>query len=371
MSCQIPADTGVIRGVLGAVDCNTRGFAQLGYERVTASPTFQTALTALLTIYVAFIGYRLLFARDGARLSDAPGMALKIGAILALVTSWSVFQTLVFDLASGAPVEIAAMIAAGPQNASALAADPVGGLQVAYDQLSDAAIAFGQAGGAEATAYTSREAAAAHALSLASGALFMGSAGLISIATIAIGALTAVGPVFVALFLFLQTRGLFVGWVRALTTAAFASLSAWVLIVLMLAVLEPWLVALAQQRAEHVLEVKTAVTTACIVFVFAASQAALLIAGAIVATGFRLNLSRRQAETRAAAKETPAPERLVSRAEHLAEQLRRDTASLGLGRSAATASAARTMRSGPAFAPTVRIGDAGRRPSITREALAR
>ncbi|HEX6866146.1 MAG TPA: type IV secretion system protein [Caulobacteraceae bacterium] len=372
MSCQIPADTGVIRGVLGAVDCNTRDFAQLGYEQVTASPTFQTALTALLTIYVAFVGYRLLFASQGARLSDAPGMALKIGAILALVTSWSVFQTLVFDLASGAPVEIAAMIAAGPQHASALAADPVGGLQVAYDQLSDAAIAFGQAGGAEATAYTSREAAAAHALSAASGALFMGSAGLISIATIAIGALTAVGPVFVALFLFLQTRGLFVGWVRALVTAAFASLSAWVLIVLMLAVLEPWLVALAQQRAEHILEVKTAVTTACIVFVFAASQAALLVAGAIVATGFKLNLSKRRVEApEPAAKEQPAPERLASRAEHLAEQLRRDAASLGLGRSAATASAARAMRADPAVTPTVRIGDAGRRPSITREALAR
>ena len=69
---------------------------------------FQTALTALLTIYVALIGYRMLFASGGARLSDGPGIALKIGAILALVTSWATFQTLVFDVAAQAPLEIAA-----------------------------------------------------------------------------------------------------------------------------------------------------------------------------------------------------------------------------------------------------------------------
>jgi type IV secretion system protein VirB6 len=368
MSCDIAADAGVIRGVLAAVDCNTRDFAQLGYEAVTASPTFQMALTALLTIYVAAVGYRLLFAAGGARLSDAPGMALKIGAILALVTSWSVFQTLVFDLASRAPVEIAALIASAPQGASVLAADPVGGLQVAYDELSTAAIAFGKAGGAEATAYTSREAAAARALSAASGALFMASAGLISIATVAIGVLTAVGPVFVALFLFLQTRGLFVGWVRALGAAAFASLSAWALIVLMLAVLEPWLIAMARQRAENVLDVSTAVTTASIVFVFAASQAALVIAGAVIALGFRLNLTRQAPDREAAARPERAAVHSVSRAEHLAEQLRRDSASV-FTRSGVTASAARAMRSDPSFTPTTRIGDAGRRPAITREAL--
>lgn len=369
MSCDIAADAGVIRGVLAAVDCNTRGFSQLGYEAVTASPSFQMALTALLTIYVAAVGYRLLFAADGARLSDAPGMALKIGAILALVTSWSVFQTLVFDLAAKAPVEIAALIAAAPQGHSFLAADPVGGLQVAYDELSNAAIAFGKAGGPEATAYTSREAAAARALSAASGALFMASAGLIAMTTIAIGVLTAVGPVFVALFLFLQTRGLFVGWVRALAGAAFASLTAWVLIVLMLAVLEPWLVALAEQRAAKVLEVSTAVTTASIVFVFAAAQAALVIAGTIIALGFKLSFSRRAAPTEQQQKPQAAAVHTVSRAEHLAEQLRRDSAA-SWTRTAMTASATRTMRSDPAFTPAQRIGGAPRR-SPSRQALSR
>ena len=43
-----------------------------GYESLTAAGSpFQAALTVALTIYVALIGYRLLFG-NGARLSDGP-----------------------------------------------------------------------------------------------------------------------------------------------------------------------------------------------------------------------------------------------------------------------------------------------------------
>ncbi len=71
--CATITDLGVVRDVLTAVDCNTRGFARLGYESLTASGSpFQTALTVALTIYVAVIGYRLLFGA-GARMSDGAG----------------------------------------------------------------------------------------------------------------------------------------------------------------------------------------------------------------------------------------------------------------------------------------------------------
>src|SRR5512138_3099447 len=95
-ACQGIVGEGVIRGVMATVDCETRVYAQTGYSALTGgSPMFQAAFTALLTIYVALLGYRLLFGTNGARLSDAPGIGLKIGAIMALVTSWSTFQTLV------------------------------------------------------------------------------------------------------------------------------------------------------------------------------------------------------------------------------------------------------------------------------------
>ena len=115
LACAAMVDDGVIRGVLATVECQTRVYAESGYQALTTgSPVFQGAVTAVLTIYVALIGYRMLFGQGSTRISDTPGIALKIGLILALVTSWSAFQTLVFDVADRAPEEIAAIVSASP-----------------------------------------------------------------------------------------------------------------------------------------------------------------------------------------------------------------------------------------------------------------
>ncbi len=132
-ACNIASDTGAVRAMIAAVDCNTRDFAHHGYVALTGGEAFQSGLTLVLTIYVALVGYRLLFAADGARLTDAPRMALKIGAVLALVSGWNLFETLAFDLAAKAPAEIAAVIS--PSFGKPGQQDPVGQLQVAYDQL--------------------------------------------------------------------------------------------------------------------------------------------------------------------------------------------------------------------------------------------
>jgi len=373
-ACAGLVGDGVIRGVLGAVDCETRTFAEAGYSALTsASSGFQLALTALLTIYVALVGYRMLFASNGARLSDAPGIALKIGAILALVTSWATFQTLVFDMAARAPGEIAAIVAAPlQQDNGSLAADPIGGLQAAYDQLSQSAAAFGKMAGPDAKAYSSPQAAAAQALSTASGVLFMTTAGVISAATLAIGVLTAVGPVFIALFLIPATRGLFVGWVRALAAAALTPLLGWLVIVLMLAVLEPWLLALARQRQFAEFDPQTAMSTAALVFVFGAGQVALLVGACTIAFGFRIRLPTPAPATAPTAVRDPAAAPgFASRAQRLAFDLQRDQVSAAarirpLEVAAATAQAGRntTLRQA-----TLHLGDDYRRPAAAPRRL--
>jgi type IV secretion system protein VirB6 len=375
-SCSSLVGQGVIRGVLGAVDCQTRAFSEAGYSSLTsASSTFQVGLTLLLTIYVALVGYRMLFASSGARLSDAPGIALKIGAILALVTSWATFQTLVFDLAAKAPAEIAAAVAAPMQaNGGSLAADPVGGLQTTYDQLVQGAAAFGKTAGANAKAYASPAASAAESLSAASGVLFMTTAGAIAAATLAIGVLTAVGPVFIALFLIPATRGLFMGWVRALAAAAIAPLLGWLTVVVMLSVLEPWLVTLAQERADNTLDPQTAMSVASLVFVFGAGQAALMIAACVVAFGFRLPGEDAAARPAPAAQPPQPPPSIEpeSRAQRLAFDLQRDQAAVAarlrpMHLATVTAAAASATVAGPIYAPSerpARLGDAYRRPAV-------
>lgn len=337
--CATPTDIGAIRAVLATVECNTRDFARLGYSSLTSAHSpFQLTLTALLTIYVIVLGYRLMFG-GGLRLSDSPSIALRIGAILALVTNWSVFQTLVFDVASRAPVDIAAVISAPMQNRSELAQNPIDGLQSAYDQLTNAATGFAKSAAAaeqanvQSTTLTataaypnaSRTADAGDMLQTAAKVIFVASTGLVAMATVTIGVLTAIGPLFIALFLFLETRGLFAGWVRALGASAFALLSTWTLVVLMLDALDSWLAQLSQETTNGQFDVQTAMIAASIVFVFTASQMGLTVTGAIVALGFRLTPRARSNATHNVVSELLAgsttPHALVSRPARLAEQL--------------------------------------------------
>ncbi|HEX4026011.1 MAG TPA: type IV secretion system protein [Rhizomicrobium sp.] len=372
-ACSTVTDLGVVRDVLTTVDCNTRNFARLGYESLAAANSpFQAALTVALTIYVAVIGYRLLFG-EGARLSDGPVIALKIGAVLALVTSWSLFQTLVFDVAERAPVEIAALISA-PMRGHALAADPVAGLQASYDQLRETANTFAHPPKSVSEHAQTDYATASQALSMAADGLFISSAGLIAVVMIAIGLLTATGPLFIATFLFFETRGLFVGWVRALAASAFGLLSGWSLTVLMLHAVDPWMDALSDIGANGLSDARTGITAAIIVLVFSAAQIGLLLAGIMIARGFRLPSRTPRATGQTAVAQTTQntlPLDLISRPAQLAEQLaRQGSPAVHAERAQAAALGviyARREGSNPVAGAPTRIGDSYRRPAVTRE----
>ena len=376
-ACAAMVDDGVIRGVLATVECQTRVYAESGYQALTqGSPVFQGVLTAVLTIYVALIGYRMLFAQGAARLSDAPGIAIKIGVILMMVTSWSAFQTLVFDVADRAPTEIAAIVSAPlTEGGAALASRPVDGLQAAYDEFSETGAAYGKLAGPNAKGYSSPQAAAAEASAGAAGLLFLSSAGVISAATLAIGVLTAIGPVFIVLALIPATRGLFVGWVRAMTAAALTPLVAWLLIVLMLSVIEPWIATLSAQRAAVRLDPQTAMSAAALVFVFAAGQAALVMGAWIMALSFRLPSLTRDRDTRrtegsqATANAQVSAAAMPSRAERLAMDLQRDQAQSSERSRAAQAATAVMSATSRQVSVTVdesrRLGDAYRRNTVT------
>ncbi|HET8613045.1 MAG TPA: type IV secretion system protein, partial [Sphingomonas sp.] len=124
-----------MRALLDSVDCNARSFSEAGYLALGGPHAIlPSALTILLTLYVALIGYRLLFGVGGARLSDAPLIAIKIGVVLTLATGWASFQTLVFDTANEAPAELARTLAA-----PARIGNPVAGVQAAHDAIIAAA----------------------------------------------------------------------------------------------------------------------------------------------------------------------------------------------------------------------------------------
>ena len=334
-------DIGIVRDILGSVDCNVQMYSAAGY-RALAGPgsPLPAAMTALLTIYVALLGYRMLFAVEGVRLAQAPLIALKIGVILALTLNWSVFQTLVFNLGSQAPLEIGRVISrpmatGGPS----LASDPVQGIQAAYDELNaDAAELAKKASQAAAVqpgqvapgaGPVGNEAATATDLRRAAAALLASTAGVLGMAFIATGVLTAVGPVFIALLLFEVTGGFFAGWVRALIAAILIPMVCWVTASVLLVVLAPRIDVLAQQRAAHAINLDAAAAASAIVMIFAAAQAALIVAGLLIAGGFRLGRHAALVEAPPAvqrqAQTTVEVVEVRSRAEALATALRRSS----------------------------------------------
>jgi type IV secretion system protein VirB6 len=201
-----PFDVGIVRDILGSVDCNVQLYSAAGYHALAGpgSP-LPAAMTVLLTIYVALLGYRMLFAVEGIRLAQAPLIALKIGVILALTLNWSVFQTLVFNLAAQAPLEIGRVISRPMANGGpSLASDPVQGIQTAYDELNADAAELAKKAGQTAlltgqppsqaspgAAPGGNEAATASDLRRAAAALLASTAGVLAMAFIATGVLTA------------------------------------------------------------------------------------------------------------------------------------------------------------------------------------
>ena len=362
---------GPIRGLMGAVDCQTRGFSESGYLALThGSPHFHAWLTALLTIYVAAIGYRMLFAMGGARLTDVPFMALKIGIILALVTSWPTFQTLVADVAARAPLEVAALVTSPIESENA---SPVDALQGAYDQMGRASASLGKAAGPAANA-ANPQATAGKMLATAQTVLFFMSAGVLSAAKLAIAILTAVGPLFIAFYLLSATRPLFTGWVRALTAAALIPFVGWVVITMLMALLEPALIALGGRGQPSAIDPQAAARVAGLVMVFGLAQAALGLGVCVVAFAFQLP-GRREQGAAVVHQTQPAgnPQPLVAgtaafgRGERVALDIQRQRrGGPEEPRTAQTALVGRTVASrslGPS-GPKARIGDHYHRPAF-------
>jgi type IV secretion system protein VirB6 len=384
------ADAGLVRDILTSVDCHVQIYALAGYAALTGphSP-LPAALTAMMTIYVALIGWGLLFGAQGPRLSETPLIAVKLGVTLTLTLSWSAFQTLVFDFDQGAPLQIARVISEPMALAEpGRAGDPVAAIQAAYDELtadsaelSRKAVLAGAGvpppgqGGSTAPG-AQAQAAAAAALGRAAGALLASTAGVLAVAIIATGVLTAVGPVFVALFLFDVTRGLFAGWLRALAAAMLAPLVCWVTTSLLLVTLGPRIDSLAQQRAAHAIDLTTAASAATLVMIFAAAQGLLVLVGLLIAGGFQLRPGRNatvfQPTDQAQVREARARIALSTRAQTSAREAARPGARPGgggfvMGRAGAAAPAGRDGTDAVAPPRAGRLGEAYSRAMVMRE----
>jgi type IV secretion system protein VirB6 len=197
---------------LRAVDCLASETTAAAFGRLFGSNgALLPALTILLTLYIAFFAFALLTGRSRIGVSSLMPRMITVGLVLTFATSWIAFQSVVWNLAVGAPDQIAGILVGGQGSATVLFADRIDIVFTAITQAGEAADAARAAvPGAPAPGATSP----ASLMWLAALLMMLGTVGVLVTARIALAVLLALGPVFVVFALFKGTRGLFAGWVR-------------------------------------------------------------------------------------------------------------------------------------------------------------
>ena len=329
--CAAPrSDLGLVKGLLDTVDCNIREGVQGGYNAFFGpGSSLGAIITVLLTLYVALLGFRLLTGRTDLRVGDLPMIAIKLGAVVMLTTSWASYQSLVFRLLFDGPAEMAnALLAGMPTPATALPgpADIFTRLQFAFDELTKSASAMALVSDAPGqgpnvagatlnagslvlqaapgvdpaslkglspviqmrSALQGGPAFGATALWLSAITLLISTLGLIILSKLMLGLLLALGPIFVGLLLFDTTKGFFEGWLKTALGFALVPIATLVFMAGLLASLEPSLQELAFARADNRYALEPVLTILIIVLTFTAVFASVMGLCTRLVAGFRL-----------------------------------------------------------------------------------
>ncbi|WP_432199640.1 type IV secretion system protein [Erythrobacter sp. W53] len=214
--CQQAAEqvgTGVA-AALRAVDCAASEVTATAFGRLFA-PGGQLAyvLTALLTLYVAFFAIQLLTGRGGLGVRSLTPRMITVGLVLTFATSWVAYQSVVWNLAIGAPDWLATQLTGDDGSATETFAQKIDIVFIAIQEASGPQRDFG--------------AFSPEGLMWLGALLFMlGTVGLLVTAKVALALLVALGPLFVVMALFNGTRGMFAGWLKGVVMLALAPMFA-------------------------------------------------------------------------------------------------------------------------------------------------
>jgi type IV secretion system protein VirB6 len=227
-------EQGITAG-LQYIDCNSERIIEYAFNRFFGpGGALGWALTTILTIYVALIAFRLLSGRG--RLSALPPRILGLGLILTFATSWIGYQSFVLNIALGAPEELAKILLNTKGSATYMFSRQ---LDIMFQAIAQVALQSRTAGvGPEGAAGVMS--AEGDLLWLGALMLLLGTVGVLIVARMALALMA----------LFSGTRGLFVGWMKAVVMLAVTPLFAVLLGGGTLALIRPLVVELAKLNGE-------------------------------------------------------------------------------------------------------------------------
>src|SRR3954468_1933211 len=128
-----------VADALSKVDCMANDATAVSFGRLFgAHGSFVTALTIILTLYIALFAFNLLTGRSALRISVLTPRMMTLGLVLTFATSWVAYQSVVWNLATGAPDEIASVLIGSRGSATSLFAQQLDGF---FDAITTAASA--------------------------------------------------------------------------------------------------------------------------------------------------------------------------------------------------------------------------------------
>lgn len=211
-----------IAPALRAVDCMAGETTAAAFGRLFgAQGALAPVLTILLTLYIAFFAISLLTGRSTLGISALTPRMMTLGLVLTFATSWVAYQGVMWNLATGAPDQIASVLTGAEGSATQIFADRI---DMIFAAIADAGQLAGTAGGGQPTQAAQGSFTPANLMWLAALLLLLGTVGVLVTARIALAVLLAVGPVFVVFALFTGTRGLTAGWLRGVVMTAITPL---------------------------------------------------------------------------------------------------------------------------------------------------
>ena len=281
-ACLAPSAPGLVAGLLADTDCQAFGLVERGYAAL-ASPQSATGatLTTLMVIAVAFFGYQLMLGR-GLVLADLTRLAVRIGVVLLLATSWAMVQNVVYDTVARGPTRVAEELITAID-----APAPLIGIQGALDKIELASVGWRQRAGI-ASPLVGGPPTTAMTLNVSAFLLTMTTLGLLVVSRIVLALLLALTPVVAGFLLFDATRGLLEGWLRALIAAALVPLGVLTLAAVELAIITPMLDRILTQEAAGQFLESSVTPLGLVTIVFSIALLAALGVLRSIAQGIRL-----------------------------------------------------------------------------------
>ncbi|MBL4886801.1 MAG: type IV secretion system protein [Planctomycetaceae bacterium] len=232
----------MIETIINNVDSIILAFVQGAFGSLT--PIVQILWRLMFIIFIAVFGYKVIISGRFA-VNDLIVNTLKIIILLLIATEWDTFFLLVYNMATDLPSDIAGQIMTGAANATpgAVASDDTSANLILSNFYDRALVVVTQilegARWYEVGKYF-------YAFIIWFGALALSgyAAMLIVLSKIAVAILLSIGPLFILLLIFANTRSLFEGWLRTLLNYAVIPIFVYALLALLLTISDPPLVSL-------------------------------------------------------------------------------------------------------------------------------